>query len=138
MIFADPGGGEREKREPEEEMEVRPEDAAADAFGGLERGVMVCSVDADVDETEDVAEEDGQERFQGGEVGGVRDFQFQHHDGDDDREDAVAEASSRVVFMALAQDAPRRRRLPREKLWRVDGVGRKGENDSREGVLLVA
>jgi hypothetical protein len=37
-------------------------------------------------------------------------------------------ASSRVVFMALAQDAPRRRRLPREKLWRVDGVGRKGEN----------
>src|ERR1017187_3766145 len=91
MVFADPRGGEREKREPEKQVEVRPEDAAADAFGGLEEVVMVVPINADVDEAQDVAEEDGQERFQGGEVGGVRDFQFQHHDGDDDGEDAVAE-----------------------------------------------
>ena len=139
MIFADPGGGEREKREPEEEMEVRPEDAAADAFGGLEEVVMVVPVDADVDETEDVAEEDGQERFQGGEVGGVRDFQFQHHDGDDDREDAVAEGFEPGGFHGAGAGCPKATAFAERKVV----AGRRswterGKLTSREGVLLVA
>jgi len=68
------------------------------------------------------------ERFQGGEVAGVRDFH-----------------SSTMMVMMIARTpslrlragcfhgagagCPKRRRLPREKLWRVDGVGRKGKID---------
>jgi hypothetical protein len=139
MVFADPGGGEREKREPEKQVEVRPEDAAADVFGGLEEVVMVVPVDADVDETEDVAEEDGQERFQCGEVGGVRDFQFQHHDGDDDREDAVAEGFEPGGFHGAGAGCPKATAFAERKVV----AGRrswteKAQLTRREGVLLVA
>jgi hypothetical protein len=48
-------------------------------------------IDADVDEAEHVAHEDGPERDQYPKVGAVRDFEFQHHDGDDDGDDTVAE-----------------------------------------------
>jgi hypothetical protein len=91
MVFVDKGGGEREKGEPEKQMEVRPKDAAGDTFSGLKKMMMVVPINADVDKTQDVAEEDGQDRFESGEVGSVRDFQLEHHDGDDDREDTVAE-----------------------------------------------
>ena len=139
MVFADPGGGEREKREPEEQMEVRPEDAAADAFGGLEEVVMVVPVDADVDETEDVAEKDGQERFQGGEVGGVRDFQFQHHDGDDDGEDAVAEGFEPGGFHCAGAGCLRVMAFAERKVAGARRSWTEGAQlTSREGVLLVA
>ncbi len=107
MVLADPRRGEREKREPEKQVEVRPEDAARDFFGGVEQVMMVVPIDADVDETEDVAEEDGQERFQDGEVGRVRDFQSQHHDGDDDREDAIAEGFEPGGFHCAGAGCPK-------------------------------
>ena len=91
MIFVHPSGGEREEGKPEEEMEVRPEDAAGDMFGGVEEVMVIVPVNGDVDEAEDVTQKDGEERLQLGEAGAVRDFQFQHHDGDDDGDDAVAE-----------------------------------------------
>jgi hypothetical protein len=72
-------------------VKVRPEDGARDLFGGMEQVMMVVPIDANVDETQDVTEEDRQERFQISEVGPMWDFQFQHHDGDDDRENTVAE-----------------------------------------------
>ena len=53
--------------------------------------LMLVPVDADVDEAEHVAHDDGPEWDQGLEIGFVRDFEFQHHDGDDDGDDAVAE-----------------------------------------------
>jgi hypothetical protein len=48
-------------------------------------------VDADVDEAEHVAHQDEPQGNQREEIGFVRDFELQHHGGDD----AVAEASSR-------------------------------------------
>jgi hypothetical protein len=92
MIFVYPRGGEGEEGEPEEEMEVRPEDAAGDVFGGVEEVMVIVPVNADVDEAEDITQKDGEKRLQFGEAVAVRDFQLQHHDGDDDREDAVAES----------------------------------------------
>ena len=115
MVLADPGGGEREKREPEKQVKVCPEDAASNAFGGLKEMVMVVPVNADVDETQDVAEEDGQDRFQFGEVGPVRDFQFQHHDSDDDREDAVAEGFEPGGFHFAGEGWPKMRAFAERK-----------------------
>ena len=52
---------------------------------------MLVPIDADVDEAEHIAYEDGPQRQQRLEIGFVRNFEFQHHDGDDDGDDAVAE-----------------------------------------------
>ena len=91
VVLVDKCGGEGEEGEPEEEMEVGPEDGAGDVLGGVEEVMMIVPVNADVDEAEEIAQEHGEQRAQVGEVGAVRDFQFEDHDGDDDGDDAVAE-----------------------------------------------
>ena len=91
-------GGERKQRQPEQQMQVRPQNAAADVFGGMEQVVMVVPVDADVDEAQHVAQEHREQRLQRGQIGAVRHLQFQHHDGDDDGEHAVAEGFQPVLF----------------------------------------
>jgi hypothetical protein len=48
-------------------------------------------VDPYINETEHVAHEHWPQRDQRAEIGIVRDFEFQHHNGDDDSDDAVAE-----------------------------------------------
>jgi len=48
-------------------------------------------IDSNVNETEHVAHEHRPQRQQGLEIRAVQDFEFQHHDGDNDGDDAVAE-----------------------------------------------
>src|SRR5688500_11117998 len=72
-------------------MQVRPQDSSADPLGRVQEVMMIVPIDAKVNEAEDVAEKHGQQRLQGGERRAVRHFQFQHHDGDDNRQHAIAE-----------------------------------------------
>src|SRR4029077_14929775 len=53
--------------------------------------MMVVPVDRQIDEAQKVAEKDRKQRLNGSPVGAVRNLQLQHHDGDDDGDDAVAE-----------------------------------------------
>jgi hypothetical protein len=67
-----------------------------DHIDSVTEGWVICilelvPIDPDIHEIEHVAHEDGPERNQHPEIGAVRDFEFQHHDGDDDGDDAVAE-----------------------------------------------
>jgi len=55
------------------------------------RILELVPINPDVDEAEHVAHEHWPQRDQRAEIGVVRDFEFQHHDGDDDGDDAVAE-----------------------------------------------
>jgi hypothetical protein len=48
-------------------------------------------INPDVDEAEHVAHEHGPARQQDPEIQTMRNFEFQHHDGDKDGDDAVAE-----------------------------------------------
>jgi len=57
----------------------------------VEQVVVVVPVDGDEDEAEDVGEELGDERAEVGELDAVGRPELQHHDGDDDGDDAVAE-----------------------------------------------
>ena len=52
---------------------------------------MVVPIDSHEDKAEDIAEEGWQDRLESGPVHHFRDFEFQHHDGDDDGDHAVAE-----------------------------------------------
>src|SRR5438552_2002594 len=72
-------------------MKVGPENAAANLLRGLKQMMMVVPIDAEVNEAQDIAQQYWQHRFQRGEFSCMRHLQFQHHDGDDDRKDAVAE-----------------------------------------------
>jgi hypothetical protein len=58
VVLPHPAGGEREQREPKEQVEVGPEDPAVDAAGRLEHVVVVVPVDPQVDEAQHVGEED--------------------------------------------------------------------------------
>jgi len=58
--------------------------------------LMLVPINPDVDEAEHVAHEHGPQWNQRLEIGFVRDFEFQHHYGDDDGDDAVAEGFESV------------------------------------------
>jgi hypothetical protein len=60
-------------------------------MSGVASMLELVPVNADVNEAERVAHEDEPQRDQHPKFGTVRDFEFQHHDGDDDGDDAVAE-----------------------------------------------
>jgi len=72
-------------------MKVRPEDAAGDPVAGVKHMVVIVPVDADVHETQHVAQEHRQQRQQRIDRLTVRDLHLQHHDGDDDGDHPVAE-----------------------------------------------
>lgn len=98
MILADPAGGEGKQGEPEEQVQVGPQDAAGHPVDGVQHVVVVVPVDADVHETEEIAEEYRQHRHKGGEFGAVGHLHLQNHDGDDDGDHAVAKGFQSVLF----------------------------------------
>src|SRR6266853_210962 len=86
MVLPHPGGNERGQREPKQQMQIRPQDAARNVRRRLQEVMMVVPVDADVNETQDVAEENRKEWLQGRKTGSLWRLHFQHHDSDDDGE----------------------------------------------------
>ena len=53
--------------------------------------MVVVPIDADVNKTQHIAAKDRQHGLQSRKPLGLRDFELQYHDGDDDREHPVAE-----------------------------------------------
>ena len=60
-------------------------------FQDVQHVVMIAPVDADIDEAQNVADRHRRPLPQRGQIDAVRSAQLEHHDGDDDREDAIAE-----------------------------------------------
>src|ERR1700736_3238488 len=92
MGLPHPGGNERGQREPKQQMQIRPQDAARNILRRLEEVMMVVPVDADVNETQDIAEENRKEWLQGRKTGSLWRLHFQHHDSDDDGEYPVTKS----------------------------------------------
>ncbi|HWX27017.1 MAG TPA: hypothetical protein VNZ53_06210 [Steroidobacteraceae bacterium] len=53
--------------------------------------VVIVPIDADVDEAQYVTQEVGDQGCERIDVGAARHLELQHHDGDDDGDDAIAE-----------------------------------------------
>src|SRR5258708_29927076 len=92
MVLPHPGGNERGQREPKQQMQIRPQDAARNMLRRLQEVMMVVPVDADVNEAQDIAEENRKKWLQGRKTGSVRRLHFQHPDTDDDLEDPVTKS----------------------------------------------
>src|SRR5579862_1450508 len=74
--------------------------------------MVVVPVNADVNETESVNQEDGKDRAEGGQAGSAWRMHFQHHDGDDDGEDPVAEGFQAAFIHAAYLEWRRRSSAP--------------------------
>ena len=82
-------------------MQVGPENEAVDARDGMEKVMVVVPINAHIDEAQDVgqkARRNGRERRP---VGAVRHMKLQHHDRDDDGDDAVTECREAIFSHAL-------------------------------------
>ena len=91
LIFTHPCRSEWQERQPEKEMKIGPENPAADLLSRLEQVMVIVPIDADVNETQDVAQQYRQDRFQRRKFNRMRYLQFQHHNCDDDGKNTVTE-----------------------------------------------
>jgi hypothetical protein len=79
-------------------MEIGPKDRSAYLLYGMKQMMMIVPVNADVDKAEHIAHEYRKQGVQRGRIISVRHFHFQHHDGDDDGDHAIAEGFQPILF----------------------------------------
>src|SRR5262245_34146955 len=78
-------------------MKIRPQNAPGHSRAGMEHTLMIIPIDTDVYEAEDIAQKHGSDRRERSETVAVRNFHLKHHDGDDDRDGAIAERLEPVL-----------------------------------------
>lgn len=96
MVFAHPARNEGQQRKPENQVKICPENGTVHMTYGVKQVMMIVPVDADIGETENIAEKHGQQIDQCAKRGVMGYFHFQHHDGEDNGDDGVAEGLDSV------------------------------------------
>ena len=72
-------------------MQIRPQYFPVNALDRLQQVMMIAPVDTDEDKAQHIGEKHWRNRREGRPTGVMRHFQFQDHDGDDDRNHPIAE-----------------------------------------------
>src|SRR4051794_17404955 len=91
MVFTHPTRREREQRQPKEQVQICPENAAAYPVGHVQEMMMVIPVDPDVNEAHHITQEEWKQGLEHCETGATRHLDLENHDCNDDGENAVAE-----------------------------------------------
>ena len=65
----------------------------------MQHVVVIVPVDADIQEAQHIAEENGQQRPQGSKALAARHLHFRHHNRDDNRDHAIAECFQATLAM---------------------------------------
>src|SRR6266404_8362593 len=73
-------------------MQIGPQDSTIDALDYLEKMMVIAPVDADENKTQHVTKKQRGNWDQGPPTGVVRYSEFEHHDGDDDRNHPITES----------------------------------------------
>src|SRR5258707_1813663 len=91
IVLAQPSGYERRQGQPEQQMQIRPQHATIDVLDCLQQVMMIAPIDAYKNKTQQVTEKhwgNGNQRLP---TGDMRHLQLQNHDGDNNRNHAIAE-----------------------------------------------
>jgi hypothetical protein len=91
LLFKDIRGKEGEQREAEEEAEVGVEDTFVGLFGAMDQVVVIDPINASESKGDQIEAERGENGAKAGEAVLAGNLEFQHHDGDDDRDHSVGE-----------------------------------------------
>src|SRR5207248_8728570 len=62
MVLSHPAGGERKEREPEQEVEIGPENGAVDLPNRMQQMMMIVPVNPDVNKAKDITQKDRRQR----------------------------------------------------------------------------
>src|SRR5882672_1564221 len=88
-------------------MKIRPQHSAADVLDDLQQVMMIAPVDAEKNKAQQVTEKDRAHRAERLPTGVMRHPEFEHHDGDDDRDHPIAEsfkpAFGHLAFLLVVQ-----------------------------------
>lgn len=101
VVFVYPGGAEWQEGDPEEQVQVCPEDLSVHAFDDVEEMVMVVPEYAYIYEAEQVGEGDGDHGAEGCPVRTMWGTDLKYHDRDDDGKYTVTECFEPVLVHAV-------------------------------------
>ena len=82
-------------------MRVRPQNRPVHLLNRMQQVMVVIPINTDQDKTQHIAYKHRQQRRQRFQALAMRHFHFQHHDGDDDRNHAIAKCFGRPLPMLL-------------------------------------
>jgi hypothetical protein len=108
MILPHPGGGERNERQPEQEVDVGPQHHAVDMADQMKEMMVVVPVDGYVDKAQHIAEKNRDHRCQGAEAGILRYLHLQYHDRNDDGDHPIGECQQPLLFHGIVPPGPLR------------------------------